>query len=220
MWENVHWLGHASFRIDEAQVIYIDPWKLKQAKPADLILVTHGHGDHLSLADIARISQPDTVVVCPPSCAPALRGASAPALQGAGADAILGHVRVIAPGESLRVGDVLVEAVPSYNTNKPNHPKAAGNLGYIVEVAGQRIYHAGDTDLIPEMSQVRCDLALLPTGGTYTMDAKEAAQAVARIKPKAVVPMHWGDIVGSKRDVERFKRGVPDDVEVLVLQEE
>jgi len=212
MWENVHWLGHASFRIDEAQVIYIDPWKLKQAKPADLILVTHGHGDHLSLTDIARISQPDTVVVCPASCAPALRDA--------GADAISGDVRVIAPGESMRVGDVLVEAVPSYNTNKANHPKAAGNLGYILEVAGQRIYHAGDADLIPEMSQVRCDLALLPMGGTYTMDAQEAAQAAALIKPKAVVPMHWGDIVGSKGDVERFKRGVPDDVEVLVLPEE
>jgi len=211
MLEGIHWLGHASFRIDGAQVIYIDPWKLKQPKPADLILVTHAHFDHLSPEDIAKISQPGTVVVCPASCA----------------DAVSGDVRVIAPGESLRVGDVLVEAVPSYNVDKPNHPKAAGNVGYIVEVVGdvaqprgQRIYHAGDTDLIPEMSQVRCDVALLPVGGTYTMNAEEAAQAVARIKPKAVVPMHWGDVVGSKRDVERFKRGVPEGVEVVVPRAE
>jgi len=120
MWESIHWLGHASFRIDSTQTIYIDPWKLKGKKPADLILVTHDHGDHLSPDDIAKISQPGTVVVCPASCA----------------QAISGDVRVIAPGESLRVGDVLVEAVPSYNVDKPNHPKAAGNVGYILEVVG------------------------------------------------------------------------------------
>jgi len=202
MWENLHWLGHASFRIDGPQVIYIDPWKLREPMPADLILITHGHHDHLSTGDIASISGPNTVVVCPAACAEALQGG----------------VRVIAPGQSLRVGDVLIEAVPSYNTDKPNHPKAAGNVGYIVEVEGQRIYHAGDTDLIPEMSQVRCDLALLPVGGTYTMDAGQAAQAAERIRPKAVIPMHWGDIVGSHEDALRFQSLVPEGIEVLLLE--
>lgn len=131
-----------------------------------------------------------------------------------------GDVRIIAPGESLRVGEVLVEAVPSYNVGKPYHPKDAGNLGYIVEVGGRRIYHAGDSDLIPEMSAVRCDVALLPMGGTYTMDAEEAARAVERIGPKAVVPMHWGDIVGSPEDVERFVRLVPEGVEAAVIERE
>ncbi len=204
MLEGIHWLGHASFRIDDAVVIYIDPWKLKQAKPADLILVTHAHFDHLSVEDIAKITRPGTVIVCPASCA----------------DKLSGDVRIMAPGNALRVGAVNIEAVPSYNTNKPNHPKQAGNLGYIVEVGGRRIYHAGDTDLIPEMANMRCDVALLPIGGKYTMDAVEAAQAVERIKPKVVVPMHWGDIVGSAQDVERLKQRVPKGVAVEVLKAE
>ena len=211
MWESVHWLGHASFRIDGAQVIYIDPWKVKEAKPADLILVTHAHFDHFSTEDIARISGPNTVVVCPAACAEALSG----------------DVRVIAPGESLQVGDVLIEAVPSYNTDKAYHPRADANVGYIVEVVGdvahtrgRRIYHAGDTDLIPEMSEVRCDVALLPVGGTYTMNADQAAQAAARIRPKAVVPMHWGGIVGSDEDVQRFRNNVPEGIEVVILEPE
>lgn len=204
MLESIHWLGHASFRIDDPVVIYIDPWKLKSPKPADLILVTHAHFDHLSAGDIAKITKPGTVIVCPASCA----------------DKLSGDVRIMAPGDKLRVGEVNIEAVPSYNTNKPNHPKQAGNLGYIVEVGGRRIYHAGDTDLIPEMANMRCDVALLPIGGKYTMDAVEAAQAVERIKPKAVVPMHWGDVVGSAQDVERFKQRVPKSVAVEVLKAE
>ncbi|OGO05547.1 MAG: Zn-dependent hydrolase [Chloroflexi bacterium RBG_13_56_8] len=204
MLEGIHWLGHASFRIDGDVIVYIDPWKLKSAVPADLILVTHGHYDHLSVSDIARISKDDTVIVCPTSCV----------------RSIPGDVRTIAPGQSMRVRGVLIEAVPSYNTNKPNHPRSAGNVGYIVEVGDRRIYHAGDTDLIPEMSQIRCDVALLPVGGTYTMNAKEAVQAVERIKPQVVVPMHWGDIVGSRGDVERFASLVSEDIQVEVLPQE
>lgn len=202
MLSGIYWLGHASFRIEDAVTIYIDPWKLKKGPAADLILVTHGHHDHCSPQDIAKISKPGTVIVCPASCAGELKG----------------DVRTIAPGQTLQVGQVTIEAVPAYNSGKPYHPKQAGNVGYIVEVGGRRIYHAGDTDLISEMDAIRCDVALLPIGGTYTMNAEEAAQAVQRIKPKTVVPMHWGDIVGSKGDVVRFQKLVPKDVEVVVLQ--
>jgi L-ascorbate metabolism protein UlaG (beta-lactamase superfamily) len=202
--ENIHWLGHASFRIDNAQVIYIDPWKLKTFKPADLILVTHAHHDHFSPDDIKKIAGPETVIVCPFDCA----------------GQVPGQVRSIAPGQAIQVGDVRVEAVPSYNTNKPNHPKEHGNVGYVVEVGGQRIYHAGDTDVIPEMADVRCDVALLPVGGTYTMNAEEAAQSLAQIRPKMAVPMHWGGVVGSQADADRFKRDAPQGVEVVILREE
>lgn len=204
MLENIHWLGHASFRIENAQVIYIDPWKLKSFRPADLILVTHAHHDHFSPEDIRKIAGPQTVIVCPFDCV----------------GKVPGQVRAIAVGQAVQVGDVRVEAVPSYNTNKPNHPKEHGNVGYVVEVGGQRIYHAGDTDVIPEMADVRCDVALLPVGGTYTMNAREAAQALSQIRPKTAVPMHWGGLVGSQEDAERFKRDAPQGVEVVILRAE
>jgi len=203
--EGIHWLGHASFRLEgNGPTVYIDPWRIQGGPEADLILITHGHHDHLSVEDIAKVAKPETVFVCPSSCAAELRG----------------DVRVVAPGGSVRVGTVLIEAVPSYNTNKPNHPKEAGNVGYIIEMAGQRVYHAGDTDLIAEMANIRCDVALLPVGGRYTMDAAEAGQAAARIRPRQVVPMHWGTIVGSAKDVQVLQRHLPEDVELVVLKPE
>lgn len=204
MLEGIHWLGHASVRIDDEVVIYIDPWKVAEDKPADLILVTHGHRDHLSLEDIDRLSTPETVIVCPASCA----------------GDISGDVRTISVGDSLQIEQVLIEAVPSYNVDKPNHPRVAGNVGYVIEVGGRRIYHAGDTDLIPEMADISCDVALLPAGGTYTMDADEAAQALARIEPQVAVPIHWGDIVGSEEDAQRFKEQAPEGIDVVVLEAE
>ncbi len=205
MFEGIYWLGHASFRIEAKGVTaYFDPWKLESAAPADLILITHSHHDHFSPNDIAKIRTPHTVIVAPASVAAELQG----------------DVRTIAPGESLQVGSATVEAVPSYNTNKPNHPKEAGNVGLILEVEGRRIYHAGDTDLIPEMERIRCDIALLPIGGTYTMNAREAAEAALRIRPKGVVPMHWRDIVGTERDVRRFKEAVEPHIVVAELDPE
>ncbi len=198
----IEWLGHASFRLLGEKVIYIDPWQLSGGPAADLILVTHGHGDHLSPDDIAKISTPETVFVCSASCA----------------DQLQGTVHAVRPGDVVEVGSVRIEAVPAYNTNKPNHPKEAGHVGYVVEIEGRRIYHAGDTDVIPEMGQIRCDVAMLPMGGTYTMDAAEAAEAVKLINPQVVIPMHWGRIVGKQDDVRRFRKLAPESVEVVVLE--
>ena len=211
MIENIHWLGHDSFRLDGSSTVYIDPWKLADGSaPADLILVTHDHFDHFSPDDIARLSTPRTTLIGPASVTAQVEGVEAVTLGA---------------GETAAVGGVTVTAVPAYNVDKfrqPGevfHPRAAGGLGYIVELDGRRIYHAGDTDAIPEMREVRCDVALLPISGTYVMTAEEAAKACGMISASVVVPMHFGDIVGTAADAARFEGlcGIP--VSVLPLEQ-
>ena len=189
--EHLHWLGHASFRLDGPPTIYFDPWRLKGQPPqADVILISHEHHDHCSPQDVKRITGPGTVIVASHGAAKGLRG----------------DVRTLRAGERTTVGEVEIEAIPAYNVNKSYHPKQAGHVGFIVTVGGERIYFAGDTDRIPEMTSVRCDVALLPVGGTYTMDAEEAAQAATDIGPKVAVPMHWGaGVIGTHADAERFR---------------
>lgn len=134
------------------------------------------------------------------------------------ADKFRGDVRIMKPGDSLKIEGVAIEAVPAYNTDKPNHPKVNGWVGFIIEMGGSRIYHAGDTDLIPEMDEIKADIALLPVGGTYTMTAEEAAQAAERINPQVAIPMHYGEIVGSRADAEKFKRLCSCEVRILELE--
>jgi len=204
MLQGIHWLGHASVRIDDVITIYIDPWKVAEPKQADLILVTHEHFDHLSKDDIVKLSGPETMVV-------ASRGAAAK---------LSGEVKAVGQGERFQVAGVWVETVPAYNTDKPNHPKSAGHVGYVVELEGRRIYHAGDTDVIPEMEDIACDVAILPVGGTYTMDAKEAAQALEVLQPQFAIPIHWGEVVGSGKDAKRFRSLAPEGVRVEILERE
>lgn len=177
---HLHWLGHASFRFDGPPTIYFDPVSVESDAPqADIVLVSHEHSDHYAPATLRQISRPETVIVTNKDIAAKLEKES------------LGcEVRALQPGERTTVGDVEIEAVPAYNVTKSYHPKAAGWLGFIVVWGGERLYFAGDTDRIPEMADIRCDVALLPVGGTYTMDVQEAAQAAADIKPRVVVPMH------------------------------
>jgi L-ascorbate metabolism protein UlaG (beta-lactamase superfamily) len=198
--EKITWLGHASFRIDgDKATIYIDPWKLKSAVPADLILITHSHYDHLSEPDVAKIRKPSTVIVGPSDCKAGFGDA----------------FNVISPGETHTIGEITVETVPAYNTDKDFHPKGNNWVGYIVTVDGVRVYHSGDTDVIPEMADVNADVALLPVGGTYTMTARQAAEAVAKIAPKVAIPMHCGDIVGTMKDREAFSGAASAPVVVL-----
>lgn len=202
MADNIFWLGHDSFRLTGEKVVYIDPWKLAaSAAKADVILVTHDHYDHFSPDDIAKLSQADTVVVAPAAVAAKLGGKTI----------------VAKPGDRLSAAGVAIEVVPAYNPNKKFHPKSAGYVGYIVTLNGKRIYHAGDTDLIPEMTQIKTDIALLPVSGTYVMTAVEAAEAANTIKPALAIPMHYGDpaVVGTHRDAEEFKRLAKVPVEIL-----
>jgi len=200
MFEKLTWLGHASFRIDGEKTVFIDPWKVGAQGIADMILISHSHYDHFSEEDVLRLRGNDTVVVTVSDVA----------------SRIDGKVEVVKPGGSVEIAGVRIEAPPAYNIDKQFHPKSNGWVGFVVGMGTERLYYAGDTDLIPEMENIRdIDVALLPVGGTYTMDAGEAARAAALIKPRIAVPYHWGDIVGSSRDAQRFADLYDGRVEIL-----
>lgn len=210
MLDNIHWLGHDSFRFDGSVTVYIDPWKLPAGQPAaGLVLITHEHFDHLSLPDIEKIAGPETVVVGPAPVTAQIDGLT---------------TVTVAPGESAEVQGVRVLAVPAYNVDKfrapgqPYHPRAAGGVGYVVALDGVRYYHAGDTDAVPEMSDIHCEVALLPVGGTFTMTAEEAARACELIDAAAAVPMHYGEVIGDVRDAERFRDHCRVPVTILPLE--
>jgi L-ascorbate metabolism protein UlaG (beta-lactamase superfamily) len=190
---HIHWLGHSAFRIEDNNTqIYVDPFKLPANLPkADIIFITHAHYDHFSVEDIARIKKDSTIIV---------------ATKDVTSKIGKGTVTVV-PGQNYVVGSLKVMTVPAYNLDKKFHPKGNNWVGYIITLSnGQKIYHAGDTDFIPEMRKVITDIALLPCGGTYTMTAQQAAEAANIFKPKVLIPMHWGDIVGSKADAEEVKK--------------
>lgn len=204
MVKDIHWLGHDTFKVIGEKVIYTDPFKVKKKDKADIILITHEHYDHCSPEDVDKLQGPGTVIVATPDCASKLSG----------------NVKTVRPGDKLNVEGIDIEVVPSYNTNKQFHTKDRSWVGYVFTVNGQRIYLAGDTDRIPEMKDIECDIALLPVSGTYVMTADEAVQAALDIKPKVVIPMHYGSIVGSKGDAKKFASALKGKIEVVILEEE
>lgn len=186
----IQWLGHASFRLAaEDVVLYIDPWKLSSAQPdADLVFVSHGHFDHCSADDVAAVSRDTTTVVGPADVVESLAGG-----------------RVLRPGDRIESAGACIEGVRAYNVGKDFHPKDNDWLGAVITLGGARVYYAGDTDHIPEMGALsEVDVALLPVGGTYTMNAAQAAEACQAIGAKMAVPYHWGDIVGTEADARAF----------------
>ncbi|HDD66323.1 MAG TPA: MBL fold metallo-hydrolase [Nitrososphaeria archaeon] len=207
------WLGHAGFLITyQDKRFYVDPFKIRPKGAADAILVTHDHFDHLSLEDIKKILKPETYLVAPEACREKLK------LLGSGI------VKLVKPGDVVEIDGARVEAVPAYNVNKfraPGvvyHPKEEGFVGYVLEVGGVRIYHAGDTDFVQELRGLKVDVALVPVSGTFVMTAEEAAEAVNAFKPRVAIPMHYGAIVGSRDDAERFKKLA--EVDVVILEKE
>ena len=199
--EKIHWLGHDSFRIDADKTIYIDPYELSAGVPkADIILITHEHFDHFSAKDVDLLVKPGTHIVSIASVTGELK---------------TGDIHTVKPDDTIIVLGVQIEAVPAYNTNKQFHPKSAGHVGYILTIDGLRVYHAGDTDLIPEMADFVVDIALLPVSSTYVMTADEAVQAAERIGPRLAIPMHYSAIVGDISDAERFAAGCS--METIIL---
>ncbi|GAG38812.1 unnamed protein product, partial [marine sediment metagenome] len=177
------------------------PFKITVPLKVDIVLITHPHYDHCSLEDIEKVVKEDTVVIAPPDCTSKfVRNEK-------------GNLKIITPGKIIEIGDIKIQAVPAYNTNKTFHPKENEWCGYIIAINNKIIYHAGDTDLIPEMDKIQADIALLPIGGTYTMNAEEAAQAAQKVKAKVVIPCHYTKgIAGSPEDAERLKQLLPDKV--------
>jgi L-ascorbate metabolism protein UlaG (beta-lactamase superfamily) len=197
----ITWINHATFRLSGSRVVYIDPWKIAQGKrDGNVVFVSHTHSDHCSPPDVTKVLAPDGVVVGPPDVLKRLGGKGL----------------ALKPGSTVQAGGVAITGVPAYNLDKNFHPRANNWLGAVIEMDSVRVYYAGDTDAVPEMGKLGAiDLALLPVGGTYTMDAGEAAKAAKTIGCKAAIPYHFGDIVGSADDARRFASQAPCKVHVL-----
>jgi L-ascorbate metabolism protein UlaG (beta-lactamase superfamily) len=209
----VHWLGHDSFVLQGSRTIIIDPFKTKGDYKADLLLISHEHSDHLSEDDIRRFTNASTTIVAPNICEKPLM-------------AFTQEKKFVAPGTKIEVKGVSLETVPAYNLNKfrePGrvfHPKADGRVGFVVTLDGVRFYHSGDSDATPEMKSLEVDVAFLPISGTYVMTAEEASEVAKAMKVDVVVPMHFGAIVGSRADAERFRRLVGSRPTVEILEKE
>ena len=205
--------SHSSIRVaaPDWPVIYVDPFHFtEEPHDADIILVTHSHFDHFSEADIERVRKDDTIFVMPME----MFLTEDEKIRGALDRLAFSDAFGMEPNKAIEVLGVLIESVPSYNVNKPNHPKKNGWLGYLLTVDDTHIYIAGDTDINDDVKAVCCDIAMIPAGGTYTTDAKEAAELVNEIGPEVAIPTHYGDIVGGLDCFDVFKANVREDIRV------
>ncbi len=205
---NLYWIGHASFYLKTKYGnVFIDPYNVQIKEKADLILITHAHFDHFSLQDIKKVSTGKTKIFATQDC---IKKSDVP-------------MEEIKPGFDKEFNNIKVHAVPAYNVRKERlnfHPKINGWVGYIVEIDNERIYHAGDTDIIEEMKAIKdIDIALLPAGGKYTMDAEEAIQAAKIINAKRTVPMHYKHILGEEKSNELEKKFTKDLDSALIMHE-
>lgn len=190
----IKWLGHSGFLIQHDKInIFIDPFKIGNiSEKADLILITHSHYDNCSVEDIKKIIKKETIVIGPADILSQTRQ--------------VGDVnfKIAEPGKSLDFKEIKINSVPAYNTNKPYHSKEEAWLGYIIDFSGTTVYHAGDSDIIPEMNNIKVNIALLPISGKFVMDYHEAAIAANIIKPDLTIPMHYDSIIGTINDAEQF----------------
>lgn len=198
----LQWLGHSSFLIKNSKIIYIDPYNIPdKTEKADLILITHSHYDHCSIADLNKIVKEGTKILAPADCQSKIVKSTTPI-----------KIDVVEPGKNFNFEDIEISTFPSYNIDKPFHSKDESWVGYLIKIKDTLIYHSGDTDKIPEMQKLtgykqsgKKFIALLPIGGRFTMSAEEAVEAVQLIKPDLAIPMHYGSIAGTNEDAIEFK---------------
>ena len=207
MYEEVQVLTHSSIRIAENQIVYFDPFHVEgEPHDADIICVTHDHFDHYSPEDLAKVKNAATILVCPKTMEDLLSN------SGISEE----FTELVAPGDELEINGVRIQAVPAYNVGKQFHPKANQWVGYLVTMNDVTYYIAGDTDINEDVKKVRCDAALLPVGGTYTMTAEEAAELAEMIHPKAAIPTHYGSVAGKAEDGQIFADLLKDKINVIL----
>ena len=196
---------HSSIKIDN---LYFDPFEIeKEMHDAKIVFVTHDHYDHFSPEDIEKVMNNETILVCPSSCEKAVRKAGLS----------LKNIVLMDPNDFMEIEGVKVTAIHSYNVGKLFHPKRNKWLGYLVELDGTTYYVPGDMDENEDALNVKCDVAFLPIGGTYTMNAKEAAKFANKIRPKVAIPIHYGSVVGKGVKGTDFSQYVDKEIEVKIF---
>ena len=208
MLENIEVLYHSSIRISKNKVIYIDPFKIdKNYNDADIVFITHDHFDHYSEEDIDKVINENTTIIIPKELLTKILR------KGINKNAVI----TVKSNKEYMVQGIKFETIPAYNTNKTFHPKENDWVGYIITLDGIRYYIAGDTDITEENRKVKCDVAFVPVGGTYTMNFKEAAQLINEIQPKIAVPIHYGSVVGTKQDATDFIKLLHPNIKGIIL---
>ena len=208
MLENIEVLYHSSIRINKDKIIYIDPFKIdKNYNDADIIFITHDHYDHYSEEDIDKVINKNTTIIIPEELLTKLLR------KGINKNAII----TVEPNVKYMIQGIEFETIPAYNTNKSFHPKENDWVGYIITLNDIRYYVAGDTDITEENRKVKCDVAFVPVGGTYTMDFKEAAQLINEIQPKIAVPIHYGSVIGTEQDASDFIKLLHPNIKGMIL---
>ena len=211
MLENIEVLYHSSIRINKEKTIYIDPFKIdRNYNDADIVFITPDHFDPYSEEDIDKVINENTTIIIPEELLTKLLR------KGINKNAII----TVEPNKNYMVQGIKFETISAYNTNKTFHPKENGWVGYIIIINGIRYYIAGDTDITEENKQVKCDVAFVPVGGTYTMDFKEAAQLINEIQPKIAVPIHYGSVVGTKQDATDFIKLLHPSIKGIILMKQ
>ena len=208
MLNNIEVLCHSSIKINKEIIIYFDPFKIKKNyNDADIIFITHDHYDHYSEEDIDKVIKNNTIIVSPVDLLEKLLN------KGLKKENIIS----VKPYEDYNIRNLKFSTIPAYNTNKQFHPRKNNWVGYLIELEGITYYIAGDTDITEDNKKIKCDVAFVPIGGTFTMNYQEASELINTIKPKIVVPIHYGSIVGTKEDAINFKKLINPEIECKIL---